>query len=307
MYAAAPGGTSVPISTLPLLRNKLRRRDRWRRIFRERLTEPVHLNLLSVLVLLFGSYRAKIDWDLVIRQQYAYGILKAADLAREQGHSSVTVLELGVAAGAGLMNMATIAERVSQETGVSIAIHGFDGGSGLPPALDYRDHPDLYGEGDYPMDFEGLRRILPRHVTLHLGPLTSTIPAFLGTVRPTSPIGFVAFDLDYYSSTVDALEVMKGDAELYLPLTVTYLDDIAFEEHNSAAGVLLAVEEFNHDVPLRRLEHSRFFEWRRIFTRAIWVNQVYFLHVLDHPGRSSVTAPTHPRYLDNPYLPSHGS
>jgi hypothetical protein len=59
------------ISSLPLLKNKLARRDRWRRIFLERLTEPVHLNLLSLPVLLFGSYRAKIAWDLIIRQQYA--------------------------------------------------------------------------------------------------------------------------------------------------------------------------------------------------------------------------------------------
>src|SRR3954454_20879786 len=132
MYAAAPGGTSVPISTLPLLRNKLRRRDHWRRIFRERLTEPVHLNLLSLLVLLFGSYRMKVSWDLVIRQQYAYGILRAADLAREQGCSRVNVIEVVVAAGAVLMNMAKIAERVTKETGVSIAIHGFDTGSGMP-------------------------------------------------------------------------------------------------------------------------------------------------------------------------------
>src|SRR3954451_13561359 len=152
---------SMGISSLPYLRNKLAQWTRVRRILLERLTEPLHLNLLAIPVLLFGSYRTKIAWDLVIRQQYAYGILKAADLAREQGLSNVTVLELGVATGAGLMNMATIAERVSAETGVSIAIHGFDGGAGLPPALDYRDHPDLYGEGDYPMDFEGLQRILP--------------------------------------------------------------------------------------------------------------------------------------------------
>jgi hypothetical protein len=262
------------------------------------------LNLLSLPVLLFGSYRTKIAWDLVIRQQYAYGILKAADLARGQGLSSVTVVEVGVASGAGLMNMAKIAEGVSRETGVSIAIHGFDTGKGMPPARDYRDHPDLYQEGDFPMDFEGLRRILPANVSLHLGPLSSTVPEFLDAVGASSPIGFVAFDVDYYSSSAEAFDLLKGDAERYLPITVTYLDDIALEPHNSAAGVLLAIKEFNDAVALRQLEHHPFFELRRIFTRAIWVKQVFFLHVLDHPHRSRPGAPSEQRYIENPYLRS---
>jgi hypothetical protein len=287
---------------LPLLRRKLARRDRWERIFLERLTEPVHLNLLSVLVLLFGSFRMKVAWDLVIRQQYAYGILKAADLARENGRSRVTVIEVGVAAGAGLMNMAMIAARVQEETGVGIDIHGFDAGAGMPPARDHRDHPELYAEGDFPMDVEGLRRILPPNVTLHIGPLTSTVPAFLESCTPAAPIGFVAFDVDYYSSTVEAVDLLKGSPELYLPITVTYLDDIALEPHNSAAGVLLAVEEFNASTPLRQLEHHPFFTRRRIFTRAIWVQQVYLLHVLDHATRSRPATTAQKRIIDNPYL-----
>jgi hypothetical protein len=286
---------------LPLLRKKLARRDRWERIFLERLTEPVHLNLLSLPVLLFGSFRMKVAWDLVIRQQYAYGILKAADLARENGHSRVSVIEVGVAAGAGLMNMAMIAARVHEETGVAIDIHGFDAGAGMPPARDHRDHPDLYAEGDFPMDVDGLRRVLPPNVTLHIGPLSSTVPAFLESRTPAAPIGFVAFDVDYYSSTVEALGLLKASPELYLPITVTYLDDIALEPHNSAAGVLLAVEEFNASTALRRLEHHPFFTRRRIFTRAIWVQQVFLLHVLDHPTRSRPVTPAQQRIIDNPY------
>jgi len=292
----------VRISTLPLLKSKLTKRDRWHRILVERLTEPVHLNLLSLVVLALGSYRAKIAWDLVIRQQYAYGILKAADLAREAGFSAVTVVEVGVASGAGLMNMAKIAQEVSRKTGVSFEIHGFDTGEGMPPAVDYRDHPDLYAQGDFPMDPAGLHRILPSEVSLHLGELSSTIPAFLNEVDSIAPIAFVAFDVDYYSSTSEALELLKGDASMYLPLTVTYMDDIALEPHNSAAGVRLAVNEYNGATPMRQLEHHPFFELRRIFRRAIWVKQILFLHVLDHPSRSHPSAPVRTRYIENPYL-----
>jgi hypothetical protein len=286
----------------PLLRKRLARRDRWERIFLERLTEPVHLNLLALPVLLFGSFRMKVAWDLVIRQQYAYGVLKAADLARENGHSQVTVIEVGVAAGAGLMNMAMIAARVEEETGVKIDIHGFDAGEGMPPARDHRDHPELYAEGDFPMDVDGLRRILPQNVSLHIGPLSSTVPAFLESCTPAAPIGFVAFDVDYYSSTVEALALLKASPELYLPITVTYLDDIALEPHNSAAGVLLAVDEFNDATALRQLEHHPFFTRRRIFNRSIWVRQVFFLHVLDHATRSRPVTKAEKRVIDNPYL-----
>jgi hypothetical protein len=296
-------GAEASMSTSPLLKNKLGQRQKWRRILQERLTEPVHLNLLSLFVLLFGSYRAKIAWDLVIRQQYAYGILRAADLAREQGREAVTVVEVGVASGAGVMNMAMIAEKVSELTGVTITVHGFDTGAGMPAPVDYRDHPDLYAEGDFPMDFDSLRANLPPRVTLHIGPLESTVPAFLESVDASGPVGFVAFDVDYYSSTTQALKLLAGPAELYLPITMTYLDDIALDPHNRAAGVFLAVDEFNRSSEKRQLEHHPFFERSRIFTRTIWVKQLYFLHVLDHPRRSRPDAPAEQRYIANPYLP----
>ena len=37
------------------------------RIFRERLTEPLHLNLASLLVAVFGRARSRIAFDLVQR------------------------------------------------------------------------------------------------------------------------------------------------------------------------------------------------------------------------------------------------
>src|SRR3954451_203201 len=130
------------MQTARLLLSKLRKPRVWRRLLVERAAEPVHLNLVSLFVLAFGSYRAKVDWDLVVRPHYAYAILKAADLAKAQGVRHVTLVEFGVASGAGLMNMATIAQGVTETTGVRFTIHGFDTGQGMPPAQDYRDHPD---------------------------------------------------------------------------------------------------------------------------------------------------------------------
>ena len=68
--------------TMGLLSSLLIRKNIIRRIVVERLTEPLHLNLLSLPISLFGSTRAKIAFDLLVRQQHAYGLLDAADAAR---------------------------------------------------------------------------------------------------------------------------------------------------------------------------------------------------------------------------------
>ncbi len=168
-----------------LLRSKLAKRRVWRRIFLERLTEPLHLNLLSAFVLAAGSFRAKVNWDLVVRQQYAFGTLEAADIAHAHGVSTVTLIEVGVASGAGLMNLSSLAQGVSRETGIRFEIHGFDLGTGMPAPVDRRDHPDLYQQGDFQMDLEALRGALPSGTELHIGPLSKTIPEFL--TRDASP------------------------------------------------------------------------------------------------------------------------
>jgi hypothetical protein len=284
-----------------LLRTKLAKRRVWRRILAERLAEPLHLNLLSLCVLAFGSYRSKIAWDLVVRQHYAFGALEAADIAKACDLSGVTLIEVGVASGAGLMNLALIADRVSKETGIHCEVHGFDSGTGMPAPVDYRDHPNLYAPGDFAMDADALRSVLPAGCELHLGPLNATIPRFLERVRPNAPIGFVALDVDYWSSTVDALELFKDHPEKYLPRTIVYVDDIALVEHNSAAGATLAIAEFNQAMPRRRLEPNTFLENHRIFRRPAWIKQTMFLHVLDHPRRSQPTPPAK-RYIENPYL-----
>src|SRR4051794_32501190 len=123
------------MGTARLLRSKLSKRRVWRRIFLERLAEPVHLNVVSAGVLLFGSYRARIDWDLVVRPHYAYSILKAADGAGGRGAREVGLGEFGGGSGAGLRNMAAIAEEVAEAPGVPCSSRGFDTGTGMPPGV----------------------------------------------------------------------------------------------------------------------------------------------------------------------------
>ncbi len=281
------------------LLRKLTQPHIWERLFYERLTEPLHLNLLSLAVLAFGSFRARVKWDLVVRQHNAYAILKAADAARGLGLKKISLLEFGVATGAGLLNMAAIARRVQRLTGVECRLHGFDTGKGMPPARDFRDHPDMYAEGDFAMDAARLREKLPSNASLHLGEIAQTVETFLATFPETEPIGYVVIDVDYYHSARDALRVFHGKPNQYLPLTLVYLDDIWCERHNSACGERLAVTEHNREHPRRPIERHPFLEHGRIFRRARWLGQMHFCHVLDHPQRCTVQAGALPRRLED--------
>ena len=279
-----------------MILGKLQREHVWRRIAVERLTEPLHLNLVAAFVALFAPYRTKVAFDLILRQPYAYGVLRAADLAAAAGFGSVTVIECGVGAGTGLLNLGKVAARTRGATGIEVKVVGFDTGKGLPPPADYRDHPEMYQGGDFPMDIDEVRRALPENTRLVLGPLSETVPKFIEQLETGSPIGFVAVDVDYYSSAVDSLALLTHpDSNRYLALPMIYLDDISNEGHNSWCGELLAVAEFNSANKLRKIEQDRFLETRRLFKNARWLRNTYLLHVLDHPSaqRLKVSRPVY--------------
>ncbi len=274
-----------------------------RRVLLERLTEPLHLNLLALGVAAVGSFRQRVNFDLIVRQHNAYSILSAADRALYYGVKSITVIEFGVAAGAGLMNMCRLAERVSEATAVEIHVVGFDSGAGMPPPQGFRDHPELYQEGDFPMDFESLRAKLPPNGELVLGPLHETVVQFRDQrLHAEAPLAYVVIDVDYYSSTVDALKIFEGPAQSYLPLTLMYLDDLALDHHNPFAGEELAVREFNEAHVHRKAARHDFLETGRIFRRAPWLKHIYFMHIMDHPMRAQGVNRAKPIVLGNPHL-----
>lgn len=281
---------------------KLRNRYIWERIFYERLTEPLHLNLMALGVAAFGGLRSKIAFDLVLRQQHAYAILSCADLAREQGIREVTLVEFGVAAGAGLLNICELAQRVTQETGVRFRIFGFDTGKGMPPPQSYRDHPEIYQQGDFPMQHEALQRLLPENAKLVLGEISETVGPFLQEISTQAPIGFVSIDVDYYVSTRDAFAVLDGAAAQYLPRVQIYLDDLEHPSHNSWCGERLAMLEFNNQHTLRKIEQHAFLKSYRIFRNARWIDHMFTLHVLDHASRTTLVQERPATVLTNPYL-----
>lgn len=95
--------------------NKLRNKQIWKRIFIERLTEPIHLNLLSLFVNIFGSLKSKINFDLVVRQQHAYGLLFACEEAARRKLQSFTAIEFGVASGGGAIKPCKHREEIRED------------------------------------------------------------------------------------------------------------------------------------------------------------------------------------------------
>jgi hypothetical protein len=273
------------------------------RVLYERFPEPLHLNILSIFIALFGNYKAKIAFDLVVRQQYAFSLLKTAELAKAQGLKSVTVIEFGVAAGAGLINICNISKEITKITGVDFRIFGFDSGKGMPPARDHRDHPEIFTEGSYPLiDRTALIQALPANASLILGEITETLPPFIAGLSAECPLGFAVIDVDYYWSAKECLQVFLGAPDSYLPWTLVYLDDVGFESANPWAGELLAVREFNEENEMRKINLFGGLRHKRLCKNTSWMDQVYLLHVLDHARRNVSGASKEVKILTNPYL-----
>ena len=145
-----------------------------KRIYLERMGEPLIYNMVSLYYLMFGSFTKKIEYDLVPRQPYAFGLDDAFKNARKEGVSSIIIIEFGVAAGAGLYNLKFIAERLKNIYKVDYEIYGFDTGLGMPPPVDYRDHPEKYYTGDFPPG-KLLEQELPENVEIIYGEISKNI------------------------------------------------------------------------------------------------------------------------------------
>ncbi len=234
------------------------------------------------------------QFELVLREAgaskkpgYAWGVLHAAHLAAQLNVTAISVLEFGVAGGNGLVILENVGEKVERIFGLRIEVYGFDTGKGLPKPQDYRDLPNLYRESAFPMDVEKLQKRLQR-AHLHLGLVGDTVVDFM-SARP-APVAFVSIDLDYYSSTMDALQLLEADRKMILPRVHFYFDDIMGFTNCEFNGERLAIAEFNRADEKRKISPIyglKYFLPPR-YAQAQWVEQMYMAHLFDHPcyGRS---------------------
>jgi hypothetical protein len=240
----------------------------------------------------YGSVATRVRYGIFERPQYAYGMYMAAEQAQALKIPAISVMEFGVSRGRGLLAMEAAAREVSEATGVKIAVFGFDTGAGMPPPADYRDVPYIWQQGFYKMDVPKLKSKL-RGAELLLGDVGDTVSQWLKRAD-VPPVGFIAFDLDYYSSTMRAFELFNGPATHHLPRTYCYLDDTVRPENacfNEFTGELGAVRDFNlaHEdrkiCPIHHLQNMR-------PNYAYWHDQMYIFHNFHHPRYCDCVLPS---------------
>ena len=230
-----------------------------------------------------GSVHVRTKYDIWERPQYAYGVFSAANLAKALGIDRISVVEFGVARGDGLVALERVSADVAAELGITIRVFGFDSGRGQPKPLDYRDLPYLWDEGYYAMNEPQVRARL-RDATLILGDVADTVTAFVRDLD--DPIGFISFDLDYYSSTVAAFRVFDGAPSSRLPRVYCYFDDILWPDracYNEFTGEYLAIREFNEQHARQKIAKIPHLHAMRRCP-ADSNEQLYVFHDFDHPA-----------------------
>jgi hypothetical protein len=230
-----------------------------------------------------GSFEFRLAFDAFDRPWYAHGMYEAAVLGRELGLPAISVIEFGVAHGDGLAAMEDLARQIRKKVGLQIELFGFDNGEGLPTVGDYRDLPYVWRRGLYKMDVAAVRRRLPT-AQLILGDVGETVPKFI-TTPGIPPIGFISFDLDYYTSTMAAFRIFEGRDDQYLPRILSYFDDIMSGDQLYSCedvGELLAIREFN-EAAARNHRIRPIHGWRRsLLLRSEWADAMWVYHRFDH-------------------------
>lgn len=256
---------------------------------------PLRLLVKGLYGVLPVSTSTRALWDISPRPNYLSGVLLAARQALEEGVPAISVIEFGVAGGNGLVAMQEEAAAVERETGVQIKVFGFDNGpAGLPEFIgDHRDHPDAWHPGDYPMDEAKLRARLAPRTTLILGNVKDTVPAFVRDAE-APPVGFISIDVDLYSSTMQALQILTLPGRRLLLRTFIYFDDVELPISHRFAGELLAIDEFNAANDTIKIDQLRGFNINRPFPEKSYLRMMYVAHDLAAIAKARTRADSKP-------------
>lgn len=212
---------------------------------------------------------------------YTWGVMQGLSLARALDIKRVSVLEFGVVGGRGLLALEQISQVFEPKFGVHVDIYGFDTGVGPPKPQDTRDRPNVYSEGRHPMDISKLEGRLTR-ARLRLGLVKDTVGSFIAD-KP-APVAFMSVDLDYYSSTGDALRLLDAPEALLLPRVHCYFDDIMGLSCGDCNGERLAIREFNAQHNNRQLSpvYGLRYALPTPYCGPIWTEMFFMAHLLDH-------------------------
>jgi hypothetical protein len=275
--------------------------DRMKKMLLKLMAYPLPLrpalvrNLIGRLALF--SYADRLNVGAIGYPYYGYCIYHAAKLAIRLNYRRISVLEFGCASGNGLLSAEMHIAEVMKIYDVDIELYGFDTGSGLPRARDYRDMPYYFQPGSYEMDCHALKNKLKR-AKLVLGDVKDTCTTFLEKYNP-APIGCIFQDLDFYSSTRDALTLLEAEALHFLPRVFMYFDDIIGDDislYNEFSGERLAIEEFNKNHESKKIAKNYYLSLQ--YPNKWWTDCVFIYHDFQHPKYNEFVAADEQRSLE---------
>ena len=187
-----------------------------------------------------------IKFGTLPRPHYALGLLLAAHEAVNLGYKKISIIEFGCWNCEGLIDLEHYIKDIKNFFDIDFQVYGFDLGDGHPNYdSDSRDRLYELSEGDYPFDKKiNLNKL--EISELILGDVKDTIIDFTKSRKiDDAPIGFISFDLGLYTSTRNALKLLKEESKYFLPRTFLYFDNNYFVLDNE--GDRLAVKEFNEN------------------------------------------------------------
>ena len=196
---------------------------------------PLRVAILKFLSLTFKNFRP----------HYETMLYESCLEAKKLGYDEVSILELGVAAGNGIVSLEKYKKKYQKILDIKINIFGFDTGEGLPESNDKRDLLFFYAKGQYKIDKDELSKVTESKI--YYGDINDTIHEFIKS-NPKNIICII-FDMDYYSSTKNFLNQMSKLENNLTPRVTCYFDDVFPDKHyvNEHNGVLLAIKEFNNE------------------------------------------------------------
>jgi len=219
------------------------------------------------------------------RKQYSLSLLHGVLQAIMSNYESIVAVELGVAQGSGLIELSKAAQYFSDKSGISIEVYGFDSTVGLPDNTGAVDHPEIWHKGLFQMGSPStLKNQLPICAHLIEGDVKETILQFEEKIE-NKRIAFVSIDLDYYSSTINAMPIFEFNADKYVPAVPVYIDD-AYDliTYNPWCGEEKAINEFNERNALRKIHRKPNFD----------IDRFHICQILDHPIRNNILKPKFP-------------
>ena len=167
--------------------------------------------------------------------------------------------------------------------GIGITVVGFDSGEGLPLTTDSRNLLYAYPAKAYRMDQVALEKRIAGEAQLIIGDVARTVKTW--DPDPAAPLGAVMFDMDYFTSTMDAFPLLTKSN--VLPRIWCYFDDICGgpeEALTDRIGEREAIRLFNFD-PERHLlgDHLSPAYVFKFIQPENWHQQVFLYHRLSHP------------------------